>query len=75
MKRKVMMLIATLRIVMEKHKRESYNMIKMASKSKRQKAIAQIIEISKKKQINCINLWIQKTKLKNKMYENESKIR
>lgn len=67
--------MATLRMVMEKHKREAYHMVKMASKSKKQKAILQILDISKKKQINCINLWLQKTKLKNKMFENETKIR
>jgi hypothetical protein len=74
-KRKVLMMMATLRIVMEKHKREAYNLIKDASKSKKQKAILKIVEISKKKQINCMNLWLLKTKLKNKKYEDETKIR
>lgn len=29
-----------------------------------------MIEASKKKQINCINIWLQNTKLKNKEFEN-----
>ena len=74
-KRKVQMMMVTLRMVMEKHKREAYNLIKMTSKNKRQKAILQILDISKKKQINCINIWLRKTKLKNKMFEEKTKIR
>ncbi len=34
-----------------------------------------MIEASKKKQINCINIWLKNTKLKNKEFENDSKIR
>lgn len=69
------MATATFKLTINKHKREAFNLIKMASKSAKQKGIALIIQASKKKQINCINIWLKNTKVKNKMFEEESKIR
>ncbi len=34
-----------------------------------------MIEASRKKQINCLNIWLQNTRLKNREYEQEIKIK
>lgn len=35
----------------------------------KQQAIYEMLEATRKKQINCIQLWLKNTKLKNKQYE------
>lgn len=74
-KRKIQMLATTLKLTMEKYKREAYNMVKMASKSVKQKGVKKIIESSKAKQKNCLNLWLRNTKLMNDFFSEQAKIR
>jgi len=46
-----------------------FDMIKDSSQSVKKTAIQRMLEASKKKQVNCLKLWMKNTKTKNKLFE------
>jgi len=75
MRRKVIMMNVTLKSFFNRHKRESFLKIKRSAQSIRQELAQRMIEATRKKQINCVKLWLKNTKKKNQVFDHQAKIR
>lgn len=69
------MLNATVKLCFRNHKKEVFDKIKESSQSVKKTAIQRMLDATQKKQINCLKLWMRNTKMKNRLFEEESKIR
>ncbi len=59
---------ATLKLCFGRHKREVFYRIKDSARSVQQRAVEQMLEATRKKQISSVKLWLRNAKLKNKMF-------
>ena len=68
LKRKIVMMTATLKLFFRKHKKEIFEKIKESSQGMKKTAVQRMLNATKKKQINCLKVWMRNTKTKNRIY-------
>ena len=62
------MLNATLKLCFRRHKKEIFDKIKESAIGMKKTAVQRMLEATKKKQVNCLKLWMRNTKTKNRLF-------
>ena len=75
MRKKVVVMNATLKLALRKFKSDAFNAIRLAASTVRQRGALHIIDTIKLKQTKCIQIWLRNTKMKNAQYNDNSRIR
>lgn len=69
LKRKIVMLTATLKLFLRKHKHDVFQKIKNSADTIKKTAIRKILEVTNQKQLNSLKMWLRNTKIKNEVYK------
>jgi hypothetical protein len=69
LRRKIVMLTATIKLCLRNHKKEAFDKIKESAQSIKKTAVLRMLEATKKKQVNCLKLWMKNTKTKNRKFQ------